>query len=498
MTQDVEPRHHTRRDPRYPTRAGAVAAIAAAKRRPLMPWQRRALDVALEYDPVTKLYRYGTVVVSVPRQSGKTKIESDVADHRCLTIPDARVWITMQNGKTADSWMREEHFAALRRAAAFGIPDTAGARYDRSRRAGEVGVKWKEPLGSTFYTFPPKRDALHSKQSDLVFVDEAWAHDAETGADLRQAIRPTMNTRPGAQLWVVSTMGDDSSTYFDGYVQRAIAQLDEPGTRTCLIDYGLQDDDDPEDLDLIAARHPAYGHTITMQALLDAREDFENDPLLGGAAGWARAYGNVATRARTAAIPAKVWSDAGKPLPQLPADLRRGLGLDVTPTGARAAIGGAWLDDAGVRHLEVLHAGRTDRELPALLVQLAQRNGAPIVVDRGSFGSLEVTDAIERIPERDRRGVVVQFLSMAEYAQACGTVDRGLRDGTVVHHNDRDLDAAVEVATKRVLGDGMFGWGRMGSTGSICELVAVTVAAKGLDQLPPEKSKPRARAGARA
>lgn len=484
----VEPRHHTQRDLRYPTRGGAVAKIAAAKRRPLMPWQRRAADVALEYDPATGLYRYGIVVVSVPRQSGKTKLESDLADHRCLTIPEARVWITMQNGKTVDSWMREEHFSAVKRARIFGTPGTPGCRYSEVRRAGEVGVSWHDPVSSTFYTFPPKRDALHSKQSDLVFVDEAWAHDAETGAALRQAIRPTLATRRGSQLWIVSTMGDDASTFFDGYVQSAIRSLSDPGTRVCFIDYGLEDDDDPEDLELLASKHPAYGHTIDLQALLDAREDFRADPLLGGAAGWARAYGNVPTRSRVAAIPPTVWAAAGKPLPEL-APGRRGIALDVTPDGSRAAVGGAYRDDQGVAHLELLYAGPTSRELPQLLAQLAAANDSPLVVDRGSFGALEVTDAVAQLPKPPD----VRFLSLPEYAQACGTIDRGLRDGTVQHHLDPDLDAAVEVATKVDKGDGMFGWGRKGSAGSIAELVAATVALKAFDTLPPPKRKPVAR-----
>src|SRR5690625_1016578 len=98
---EAQPRHHTRRSDR-PTRGRAVSIIADAKRAPLMPWQHRAADVALEVDPATGHYWYSIVVVTVPRQAGKTKLESDVADHRCLTTPRGRVWVTMQNGKTVD------------------------------------------------------------------------------------------------------------------------------------------------------------------------------------------------------------------------------------------------------------------------------------------------------------------------------------------------------------------------------------------------------------
>src|SRR5699024_9295773 len=191
----------------------------------------------------------------------KTKLEGDVADHRCLTLPRARTWITMQSGKAVDEWMREEHFTNLASAPIFGVPGTASCRYQLSKRAGSVGVKWPA-RGSTFTTFPPRRDALHGKQGDLVIVDEAWVHDAVTGADLRQAIRPTMNTRPGAQLWIVSTEGDDSSSYLEDYITLGRESLGREDTRVCFIDYGIPDDADPEDLDVVAKHHPAYGHTI--------------------------------------------------------------------------------------------------------------------------------------------------------------------------------------------------------------------------------------------
>lgn len=465
------PRHHTPRSD-LPTRGPGVAAIASAKRQPQMPWQRKGCDVALEYYPDSGLYRYGIVVVSVPRQSGKTKTEGDVADHRCLTLPRARVWITMQNGKTVDSWMRSEHFANLAAAKAFGVPGTKSARYHLTKRAGEVGVLWPA-LGSSFLTFPPKRDALHSKQSDLAMIDEAWAHNAEQGADIRQAVRPTMATRPGAQLWIVSTMGDDSSTFLDDYIEMGRASLGNPNTRVCFIDYGIPDDADPEDLDVIAEHHPAYGHTIGMQTLIDAREEFGGD-----VAGFARAYGNRATRTRETAIPASVWNTAGRPRVDVPS--RAGIGLDVTPGGNRAAIAAAWRDQTHDGYLELLYAGAPTRELPALLSDLARRNQAPITVDRASVGALEVLDAVARLP----RPPEVKYLTMGEYAAACGMVLRGVFDDTVHHFNDPDLTAAVEVATKRDLGDGGFGWGRKTSAGSIAELVAGSVALKAFDQLP--------------
>ena len=128
--------------------------------------------------------------------------------------------------------------------------------------------------------------------------------------------------------------------------------------------------------------------------------------------------------------------------------------------------------------------GPTTRELPQALAQLLRAGHVPLVVDRGSIGALEVVDALHRIAPQQE----VRFLTMAEYAQACGTLYRGVLDDTFHHFNDPDLTAAVEVATKRNLGDGGFGWGRAGSAGSIAELVAATVALKAFDLMPARRS----------
>lgn len=445
-----------------------------------MPWQTRAADVALEVDPTTGLYAYGVVVVSVQRRAGKTELESSVADHRCLTLVGARCWYTAQTGKDASAWMRDSHFGALERAPLFGRPGSPACRYTRSKRAGQEGVDWKH--GSTFRVFPPMRDALHGRDSDLVFVDEAWALSTEQGSDVRQAVRPTMATRPGAQLWVVSTMGDDGSAFFDSYVEMGRAALGNPNARVALVDYGLDDEDDPEDLDVVAARHPAFGHTITRSTLVDARADFGAD-----SAGWARAYGNRATRTRESAFPPGVWAAAGRSAQPIPD--RVGLAIDVTPYLDRVALAAGWrVEDAnpalsieaGDGVVEILHSGRADRDFPALVAQVARARRVPVTADRASVGALEIMDALAR----NHPEVGQHLTGTAEYAAACGQFERGIREDTVHHGNDPGLDAAALVATKRPLLDGGFGWGRKSSAGSIVELVAASSALGAFDRLP--------------
>ena len=58
-----------------------------------MAWQRRVADVALEVDDHGR-YFYQLVIVTVPRQSGKTTLFGSVLDHRALIVPRARCWFT--------------------------------------------------------------------------------------------------------------------------------------------------------------------------------------------------------------------------------------------------------------------------------------------------------------------------------------------------------------------------------------------------------------------
>jgi hypothetical protein len=454
-----------------------------------MPWQRDAVDVALELDPATGHYHYSIVVMTVPRQAGKSALVGHVADHRCLTRPDARVWITQQTGDAASQWMRDEQFPSLERTPAFTDP-TGATRYKLSRRAGSVGVSWPA-LGSTFRSFPPMRDALHGKQSDLAAVDEAWALSRDQGAAVRQAIRPTMATRRGAQLWVVSTMGDDLSEYLDGYVEMARGALADPSARVALVDYGIGDDVDPTDLDAVAAAHPAVGHTIDVRALEDALTDFLADPeRTGGVAGFARAYGNRPTRSRITAFPAGAWTACTRP--DLPIPDRAGIAVDATPSGGRVAVAAAWRDADDGPCLEILYSGPPSRDTGGHVAALCRKYGSELSYDPVSVGALDVVEAAIRADRRVKAAPV----NTREYGSACAVITRAVGSLTLAHRGIPSLNDAVDVATKRPLGDGGFGWGRKQSNGSIAELVAATLALRQYDTAP-TKRKPTAVAARR-
>src|SRR5687767_7254756 len=78
------PRYSTARRVSRATYGPRVGQVARLLGKPLMPWQQQVADVALEVDPATGLLVYREVVLTVPRQAGKTLLGLAVKTHRCL------------------------------------------------------------------------------------------------------------------------------------------------------------------------------------------------------------------------------------------------------------------------------------------------------------------------------------------------------------------------------------------------------------------------------
>lgn len=465
-TPAASPRFATKRNPERRTRGGEVAVLAEAKGKPLMPHQRLIVDVALEIDPETDNYWYDLVIVTMQRQSGKTKLIGDVADHRCLTLPAARVWLTAQTGKDAAQWMCDEHMPTLQTSLLF--KDKVHCK----RPSSAENITWLHN-GAKFSVFPPQRDALHGKQGDLIFLDEIWAHDEEHGEALKQAARPAMLTRKGAQLWVLSTAGDDGSTLLHDYVDVGRDAVTDPNSRIAFFEWSIPEDADAEDMDIILKHHPAYGHTVTRAALEAARKDFADD--IGG---WARAYGNRPTHSRVAAFPANVWEKCGGP--QISQPDRVAVAFDVTPSADRAAVAVAWRDADGNPCVELTREGLGSDWVADHVIGVAKRFKCPVTYDTAGISTLAVADEIAlRNTTVELKGMTTQ-----EFATSCSVFAGAVLDGKLRHPNQAALNKAVQVASRRAILDGGWAWGRKMSSGSIAPLVASTVALWAFDHLP--------------
>lgn len=456
------PRIGTPRRRHRPTNGARAALLARAMRRPLTPAQRHIVDVGLELDPATGLYAYPLVVVTLPRQSGKSTVAGVVAEDRVASGPHRRAWLTQQTGKDASGFMRDEHIPAMAR-----VPMWQGRlRFRRSQ--GSETVTWTD-LDSWFRVFPPQRDALHGKQSDLVLVDEAWAHDKLRGDELRQAIIPTQETRRELghgqpQVWVLSTAGDGASEYLREYVavgRQAVEDGRDAGV--AYLEWSIPDEVDPDDVETVASYHPGVGYTSSLASITSAREQFGDD-----VDGFARAYGNRPTSTAVTVIPPELWFAAGDTMPNQPD--RVAVGYDVALDRSRATIGVAWRD-GDLRRVEVVDSRPGTSWVVDRLLELARSRRSPVCYDAAG-PALDVADDLARAKHRPR----LVPLSTADYAGACSLFYGRVVDGRLRHARQPVLDSAVDAAGRRNLGDGRWAWGRRLSAGQIDPLVAVTVA----------------------
>ena len=323
----------------------------------------------------------------------------------------------------------------------------------------------------------PTPEAMHSKDSDRVLLDECWAHNAVLGAQLLQGIGPTQATRPGAQIIMISVSGDEDSTFWIEQLTMAREAVAAGDPSVALLELGVLDDEDPTDVDTVARYYPAVGHTIDA-AYLHA----EHRRL--GAAGFARAYGcfQILPQASSKRIDLKLWLQLLDADP-IPATAQAAVALDVSPERAGALVASAVLPD-GRYKLDVIAAGATPAETAQATVTAYQASQPAVGVDDHGPAH-DVADTVAQA------AVLLYRLPGGEYAAACSRFVDRVRAGMIVHRGHPAIVAAIEGSTTRPVGDGLWTWSRRRSDVDISPLVAATVADWTLDHAPAAPSSPR-------
>lgn len=457
------PKFATARDESRTTRGTRQALFSSVwLGRDLMPWQRYVLDVAGELD-ADGLPAYPLVVVTVQRQAGKTALVLGKSGERCLSVPGTRSWYTAQTGQDARAQWAE--MVAQMETANAPLSSVTTVR----RGGGTESLNFLN--GSTFRPHPPIEKALHGKQADDVNIDEAWSFTDTEGRALIQATSPTKLTRPGAQTWVTSAGGTASSTWLAELVARG--RGGDPGI--AYFEWGIPDDLPLDDIEQIAAYHPAVGHTISLRSIRQLRADFPND------ADFARAAGNRWTEVIGGAIPSDVherssWPD---PIPDTaPVGYGAATSLDRTET---AVVAAAELPD-GTIVVEVIdlipHAHSVHEKVASWC------HDGPVAVDPvGPSATLW-----DNLKTSTRANIMP--LSTGDVTAGCAGYTDGLAAGLIRVRPHPAMDAAVSVAVKRHVRDGAFLWARRAAGASVAVLEAATLAVWAVRHRPAATGEP--------
>jgi hypothetical protein len=403
----------------------------------LMPWQRDALAVATQHDGGA--YRWPVVVVSVPRQSGKSVALKALVLDRLI------------NGGLHGPW-EGALIAQTRQDAARFLIDWSEHR--------DLGMKVYRGLGNEqlhlganqVRPYAPMPSAMHGRSLNAVLWDEAWSVDAERGREIMQAATPAMITKRDRQTWFVSTAGTPESVFLRSWVEKGRAG------EVCLIEYAAPGGADVDDLAGWARWHPAFGFTQDADGIRQARAMFEGDD-----AGFRRAYCNQWPEAHASrgAIDPEAWSALADEAPPVPERGSAVLAIDVDMHALSASIVAAWRDvrdgltpGPAMRIELVDHRPGVSWLLPRLR-GLMDTHGVRTVWAQDYGPVVATTDALER--ER----VSVERVGSKQASAAVQAFLTAVAEGTVRHNGQDELTRAALSVGLRSYGDGVQ-WQRKG------------------------------------
>lgn len=450
-----------------------MVAVAEALGQAPMPWQQHWMLVTGEMvrDEETGIWvpAFPEAFATVMRQQGKTLWELAAEMHRgslweAYDGKPQAIAYSGQSGSMARQKFRKEHWPLIKSSA-------MRAAISRPRFAAEdTGLDFVN--GAILTIWSSSEDAGHSLTVDMVCMDEIWA-DVDDRRE--QAALPAMATRHDAQKLLASTGGTDKSTFYLRKQAAGRAAV-EAGRTTGMayLEFAFDRKDDPEDPATWWANMPALGHTISERTVREALDQMRGED--GDLSEFCRAWGNVTKRTGgDRIIPAELWLEIVSDKVRVGNNRSFAVSASIDRDFACIAVA----DDNG--HATIVDYRPGVGWLENRAVELAKKRNAAVAVDVG--------DPAGYLADRlDDRGVKVKRYTAQTYAHAYGSFFDKLADRRIHVFPNEHLDAAVEGAARRPLGDAWV-WARKSADVDISPLVALTLAVDA--PLPP--SPPRAR-----
>jgi hypothetical protein len=451
--------------PHFTTAGEDAADVAAAAGIELDPEQRLTLDTLLAEDEAGFWVTLENAVVE-PRQNGKTVDLEVIALHDLFVAEVGLVTWTAHLFDTA-----QEAFRNLDEIIA-GTPSMSAEVRNVSRANGNEEFEF---FGDRRLQFKARsKTGGRGLSGDTIILDEAWAlGTAEMGSLL-----PTLSARPNPHVFYGSSGGLASSALLRdirdrgrrggdpslSYIEWCASDGDcsspqcdhRPGSEGCLLD----------DEQRWAEANPALGRRITVSFMRSERRALPPDEFAREILGW---WDEPA--AGPDGIPAELWAKCAKR--DAVVDEPCAIALDVAPGHLSASI----VVSGGALHV-VEHRYGTGWVVERLLEIIAEHTVVAVGMDpTGPAGALlpELEDAGLVIrTTKTPRGVLV-MVDGREMSQACEEILAAIVGGQLVHRDEGVLNAAVEGASRRQVGDS-WKWSRRDSTVDISPLVAATEA----------------------
>lgn len=399
-------------------------------------------------------YAADTIVISIPRQVGKTYLIACIIFALCLSTPRLKVIWTAQVKDTALETFEQFFTMSKRTKVRPHVLKTPQGK-------GDEAIIFKNGSSIEFGA----RDSGFGRgrtDVDVIVFDEGQHLSNEALENMGAA----QNVAKNPLCFVVGTppRPKDKGEFFTLLRQEA---LDGESVGTLYVEMSADRGSNPMDRDQWRKANPSFPARTSERAMLRLRKKLRNED------SWRREALGIwddVTRHMPIVTPA-AWGeliDVGPSSGVAP----NALGVDMSH-GLSISVVGCWIED-GAAHIEEVWAG-TDVAAALNWVGASAGRRIDVVID-------DVSPAAQMIPELKARKVKVRRSTARDMAKGCLLFETRTKAKTLTHADQKSVTDAVMGGRKRPISGesaGSWGWDRGDSTVVIHPVVAGTLALLG-------------------
>jgi hypothetical protein len=399
------------------------------------------------------LYAADTVVISIPRQVGKTFLIAAIAFALCVIQPGTTVIWTAHRFKTA-----RETFMSLK-GMALGKPMLA--HVDPAlvmSGSGNESIGFRN--GSRIMFGARERGFGRGFSSvDVLVLDEAQILSATAMEDMV----PTTNAAPNPLILLTGTPPRpvDPGEVFTSARMEALSGESEG---VLYIEFSADPDADISDREQWAKANPSYPERTNARAILRMRKNLTPESFMREGLGvW-----DLFDLTRFAPIPIGLWdacaSSVTKP------DIADPMFCLTVAKGLAAASIAVAVPVDGRPHVELADHRAGVHWLGERVRKLAER------YPEASFAAYAAGPVKSWVPSLAEHGIELRLLTQPEASSACAHLQKLADVQAFTHAHDETLTASLRGARKRDLDGGGWVWDWKTSDGDLAPIVAATGA----------------------
>ena len=376
----------------------------------------------------------GGVILSIPRQVGKTFLMAAIIFSLCILFPGQIVIWTAHRSRTADETFEAMKSLAKRKRIAPYIEKTLSG-------GGEGSIIFRNGSRILFGARESGFGRGFAKVTILMF-DEAQI----------------LTTKAMEDMIPAANQGENALVLFAGTPPRPIDQGEVFKTRrrdalsgddedTLYIEFSADEDASLDDRKQWAKANPSYPKRTSETAILRMKKLLANDASFRreGLGIW------DSDQEGSRAIAPFEWSSTG--VSEAPVEGVRSFAVAFSFDGTRLALSGGLKHEDGI-HVELIDAAEGDiaSGLSALADWLAERwRNVAVIILSGASGAPVLAQLLKdrRVPD-----VVVKIVTTPEYTQSCSMTLDAVRESSAVAKRNAELEASDPLPFTHLVSDG--------------------------------------------